>query len=174
MAKIGHIAEDTLFEPERHRTRPIDWDRSDRGLSSGRAAIVLQSRRRIHGRNRHHASINRKALAPREPSIHCSRPARTGGLGRFRRGEAVLDAQFGAELVEFMLAGCGTLAQAERVICELLAVACWEWSATGGYGRARSPQIAQRAAITGAQVSMVVLRTTPSRRPDYGQDPEYP
>jgi hypothetical protein len=72
MANDGHIAKDTLFGPERLAARAIDWDQSDRGLSSGRAAPVLQSRRRIHGRNRHHASINRNALAPREPSIHGS------------------------------------------------------------------------------------------------------
>jgi len=73
MENDGNIAKDTLFEPERLRARAIDWDQSDRGQSSGRAAPVLQSRRRIHGRNRHHARINRKALAPREPSIHGSR-----------------------------------------------------------------------------------------------------
>ncbi len=72
MANDGSIAEDTLFEPERLRARAIDWDQGDRGLSSGRAVNALQSRRRIHGRNRHHASINRKTLAPREPSIHGS------------------------------------------------------------------------------------------------------
>lgn len=33
-----------------NRARAIDWDQSDCGLSSGRAATVLQSRRRIHGR----------------------------------------------------------------------------------------------------------------------------
>jgi transposase InsO family protein len=70
MANDGDIAKDTLFEPERIQARAIDWDRSDRGLSSGRAATGLQSRRRIHGRNRNYASINRNALAPREPSIH--------------------------------------------------------------------------------------------------------
>ena len=96
------------------------------------------------------------------------------GLGAHGRGQAVLNLELGAELVEIVVAGGGAAAQAEQPVGELLAVACWKWSATGGYGRARSPQIAQRAAITGAQVSMVVLRTTPSRRPDYGQDPEYP
>ena len=70
MANDGHIAEDTLFGPERLAARAIDWDQSDRGLSSGRAAIMLQIRRRIHGRSRNHASITRKTLAPREPSIH--------------------------------------------------------------------------------------------------------
>jgi hypothetical protein len=79
MAIDGHIAEDTLFEPERLRARAIDWDQGDRGLSSGRAAPVLQSRRRIHGRNRHHASINRKYLALREPSIHGSSEPPNGG-----------------------------------------------------------------------------------------------
>jgi predicted PurR-regulated permease PerM len=74
MANDGHIAEDTLFEPERLAARAIDWDQSDRGLSSGRAANVLQIRRRMHGRNRNHASIARKALAPRKPSIHGPRP----------------------------------------------------------------------------------------------------
>ena len=72
MANDGPIAKDTLFGPERLAVRAIDWDQSDRGLSSGRAAIMLQSRRRIHGRSRNHASITRNALAPREPSIHGS------------------------------------------------------------------------------------------------------
>jgi len=70
MANDGHIAKDTLFEPERLAARAIDWDQGDRGLSSGRAVTVLHSRRRIHGRNRNHAIFRRKALAPREPSIH--------------------------------------------------------------------------------------------------------
>lgn len=70
MANDGHIAKDTLFGPERIQARAIDWDQGDRGLSSGRAATMLQSRRRIHGRNRNHASSNRNALAAREPSIH--------------------------------------------------------------------------------------------------------
>ncbi len=83
MANDGHIAEDTLFGPERLRARAVapqvrlrrnDWDQGDRGPSSGRAAPVLQIRRRIHGRNRNHASITRKALAPREPSIQGSSP----------------------------------------------------------------------------------------------------
>ena len=33
MANDGHIAKDTLFEPERQKARAIDWDQSDRGLS---------------------------------------------------------------------------------------------------------------------------------------------
>ena len=70
MANDGQIAKDTLFGPERLAARAIDWDRSDRGLSSGRAVTVLHSRRRIHGRNLNYAIFNRKALAPREPSIH--------------------------------------------------------------------------------------------------------
>jgi hypothetical protein len=70
MANDGQIAEDTLLEPERQEARAIDWDQSDRGLSSGRAATVLQIRRRIHGRNRNHATFNRNTLASREPSIH--------------------------------------------------------------------------------------------------------
>ncbi|MBW7057964.1 hypothetical protein KY389_15065, partial [Paracoccus bogoriensis] len=44
------------------------------GHSSGRAANVLQSRRRIHGRNRYYTNINRKTLALREPSIHGPSP----------------------------------------------------------------------------------------------------
>ena len=70
MANDGNIAEDTLFGPERPAARAIDWDQSDRGLSSGRVASVLQSRRRIHDRNRNYASFNRKVLALREPPIH--------------------------------------------------------------------------------------------------------
>ncbi|WP_246588181.1 integrase core domain-containing protein, partial [Paracoccus bogoriensis] len=41
-------------------------------------ANVLQSRRRIHGRNRYYTSINRKTLALREPSIHGSSPLARG------------------------------------------------------------------------------------------------
>jgi hypothetical protein len=96
MAIDGHIAEDTLFEPERLRARAIDWDQGDRGLSSGRAAPVLQSRRRIHGRNRHHASINRKYLALREPSIHGSSPMGDGELTAL--------AERGSRRLEFILA----------------------------------------------------------------------
>lgn len=70
MARNGNIAEDTLFGPKRPQARATDWDRSDRGYSSGRAANTLQSRRRIHGRSRNHASINRNTLVQREPSIH--------------------------------------------------------------------------------------------------------
>ncbi|GAA6203197.1 hypothetical protein NBRC116599_44240 [Aquicoccus sp. SU-CL01552] len=35
MANGGHIAEDTLFGPERRRARAIDWDQSDRGIHQG-------------------------------------------------------------------------------------------------------------------------------------------
>nr|WP_246588121.1 DNA cytosine methyltransferase [Paracoccus bogoriensis] len=59
-----------MFGPERLEARAIDWDQSNRGHSSGRAANVLQSRRGIHGRNRYYTSINRKTLALRAPSIH--------------------------------------------------------------------------------------------------------
>jgi hypothetical protein len=84
MANDGNIDKDTLFGPERIEARAIDWDQSDRGLSSRRAVTMLQSRRirgcvrtsstgpSLHGRNRNHARINRNALAPREPSIHGS------------------------------------------------------------------------------------------------------
>lgn len=70
MASDGNIAEDTLFEPEHHRARAIDGDQIDRGLSSGRAATMLQIRRRLHDRNQNYASFNRKALALLEPSKH--------------------------------------------------------------------------------------------------------
>jgi hypothetical protein len=74
MANDRSIDEDTLFEPERLAARAIDWDQIDRGHSSGRAATSLQHRRRIHGRNQDYANINRKSLAPQEPSIHGSSP----------------------------------------------------------------------------------------------------
>ena len=48
------------------------------------------------------------------------------GLRVHRRGQAVLDAEPGAEPVEFVLAGCGAFAQTEEKVGELLAVACWE------------------------------------------------
>lgn len=44
------------------------------------------------------------------------------GLGGLGRGQAMLDAQFGAELVELMLARRGALAQAEQAIGELFSV----------------------------------------------------
>lgn len=90
MANDGNIDKDTLFGPERIEARAIDWDQSDRGLSSRRAVTMLQSRRRIHGRNRNHARINRNALAPREPSIHGSRTMASalleGAADIFERG----------------------------------------------------------------------------------------
>jgi hypothetical protein len=42
------------------------------------------------------------------------------------RGQAVLDAEVGAELVELVLACCGALAQTEQAVGEFLAIACWE------------------------------------------------
>jgi hypothetical protein len=82
MANDGHIAKNTLLEPERLAARAIYWDRRDRGLSSGRAEISLQSRHLIHGGNRSYASFNRNALPPREPSIHGSSPMANGlGIG---------------------------------------------------------------------------------------------
>jgi hypothetical protein len=54
------------------------------------------------------------------------------GLGQFRRGEAVFDTRFDAELIEPMLAR----------------------------GRARSPQIAQRAAGAGARVDKPTPRSS--------------
>ncbi len=45
-------------------------------------------------------------------------------LRRFRRGEAVLDAELGAELVELVLARRSTPAQAEEAISELFSVVC--------------------------------------------------
>jgi hypothetical protein len=55
---------------------------------------------------------------------HC--PRTNGGqwlaLGRFRRGQAVLDAELGAERVELVRARRGALAQAEEAVGELGAV----------------------------------------------------
>jgi len=50
MANDGHIAKDTLFGPERNQARAIDWDQSDRGLSSGRAAIPQDPASDLHCR----------------------------------------------------------------------------------------------------------------------------
>ena len=44
------------------------------------------------------------------------------GLRRLRRREAMLDVEGGAQFAELVLAGRGTLAQAEEAIRELLAV----------------------------------------------------
>lgn len=41
------------------------------------------------------------------------------GLRRFRRGEAVLDVEFGTQLVELVLSRRGALGQAEEAIGEL-------------------------------------------------------
>jgi len=104
MAKGGEIAKDTLFEPERLAARAVapkvrlrrnDWDQSDRGLPSGRAAIVLQSRRRIHGRSRNHASFDRDTLAPREPSIHGSSTMANEDLEAFDDGVAESPTKYG-------------------------------------------------------------------------------
>jgi hypothetical protein len=46
----------------------------------------------------------------------------TVGLRRLGRGQSVLDAQFGAELVELVFACGRALAQAEQAVGELLAV----------------------------------------------------
>jgi len=51
----------------------------------------------------------------------------------------------------------------DRSAGELRPVARQELLAASGYGRLRSLQIAQRAVITGAQVSMVELPTTHHR-----------
>ena len=44
------------------------------------------------------------------------------GLRRLRWGEAVLDAEFGAELVELVLARCNMLAQTKEAVGELFSI----------------------------------------------------
>ena len=44
------------------------------------------------------------------------------GLRRLGRGQAVLNSEFGAELIELMRPGCSALAQAKEAVGELLAV----------------------------------------------------
>ena len=80
------------------------------------------------------------------------------GLWPHRRGEAVFDVEVRAEAVEIMVTGRGATAQAKEAVSELLAVARREEAPLRGYGHARSPEIAQRVAITGSQGSTVVLR----------------
>ena len=63
-------------------------------------------------------------------------------LGRFRRGEAVLDGELGAELVELVLARCSTLAQAKEAISELFSVVCKD---RADADRAGTLQVAQEA-----------------------------
>jgi hypothetical protein len=62
----------------------------------------------------------------------------TVGLRRFRWGQAVLDAQLGAELVEFVVACGRALAQAEQAVGELLAPRhCLsdQWRSNGSIGQ---------------------------------------
>jgi hypothetical protein len=79
----------------------------------------------------------------------------------------VLDAQIGAEPVERMLACGGALAQTKGAIRELLVIARRDEALPRGYGCARSPQIAQRVAITGSQVLTVVLHNHTADEPGY-------
>ena len=102
-----------------------------------------------------------------EPLDHAVR------LRPHRWREAVLDAQLGAEQVELVLSGRSALAQAEQAVGEGLAVARREEGLPIGYGRARSLQIAQRVAITGSQVSTVVLLNHTAEETGYDRHPFY-
>lgn len=80
------------------------------------------------------------------------------GLGGLGRGQAMLDAQFGAELVELMLARRGALAQAEQAIGELFSVAPTEGiSRDGRNSGARSLSLQARTA-RGAMASQIFSR----------------
>jgi hypothetical protein len=62
----------------------------------------------------------------------------TVGLRRLGRGQSVLDAQFGAELVELVFACGRALAQAEQAVGELLAPRhCLsdQWRSNGSIGQ---------------------------------------
>jgi hypothetical protein len=85
-----------------------------------------------------------------EPLDHAVRP------GPHRRGQAVLDARLGTEAVELVVARRGAAPEAEQPVSERLAIARRESFGLGGYGRLRSPRVAQLVAITGFQVSTVV------------------
>ena len=70
------------------------------------------------------------------------------GLRMLRRGQAVVDAKFGAELVEIVLASGAAFAQAEQAVGELLAIV----GKNGADAKGAGPfQVAQQA--TGGQVS---------------------
>jgi len=61
----------------------------------------------------------------------------------------------------------------DRVRGQLRPVARREEGLPIGYGRARSPQIAQRVAITGSQVSTVVLLNHTAEETGYDRHPFY-
>ena len=96
----------------------------------------------------------------------------------------MVDLEGGAERVELVQACCGAFAQTEETVGELLAVARGEDGLPTGYGHARSPQIAQRVAITGSQVSTVVLLNHSAEKTGYDrpsfyrcderEEPQYP
>lgn len=69
----------------------------------------------------------------------------------------MLDREIDTETVELAVARGGALAQAEQPVGEFLVIACREEALSRGYGHTRSPQMAQRVAITWSQVSTVVL-----------------
>ena len=75
--------------------------------------------------------------------------------------EAVLHGLARCDVVPLNLVLCAPLQ--DRVRGQFGAVALREPALLIGYGRARSPQIAQRMAITGSQVSTVVLHKPPRR-----------
>src|SRR6056297_2506231 len=85
----------------------------------------------------------------------------------------MFDSEGLTESVELVRARRGALAQAEQAVGELLAIARREEGLPIGYGRARSLQIAQRVAITGSQVSTVVLLNHTAEETGYDRHPFY-
>ena len=87
------------------------------------------------------------------------------GLRRLGRGQSVLDAEVGAERVEFMLTRRGTLAQAEQAIGELLAVICENGADAD---RAGALKVAQEPPGVGRGLGLEDADEDPSGRPPLG------
>src|SRR6056297_4328790 len=88
-----------------------------------------------------------------------------------RLDEAVVGRLAGAGEVQRDVVGIGP--KIEVPGDEFAAVARREEGLPVGYGRARSPQIAQRVAITGSQVSTVVLLNHTAEETGYDRHPFY-
>ncbi len=95
-----------------------------------------------------------------------------------RRGQAMLDAEVGAQLIELVLAGGGPFAQTEQVIGELLAARHWartNGAFNGSLGengpdlhRTGPFEIAQEPAGIGGSLGAVDADEDPAGRPPLG------
>ena len=84
------------------------------------------------------------------------------GLRSHRRGQAMLDAEVGAQEVKLVLSRCSASAQAEQAVGEGLAVVCEH---LGDLHRRRAFQVAQKAARVGCGLRRIDAHKDPPRRP---------